>query len=420
MMIKSIAVICVHTSPLEPLGGKKAGGMNVYVREMAREMGRRGVRVDVFTRRSSPDQPQIDHALGENVRVVYVNCGPAVPLDPSAVYPYLQEFTAGVLCFATKHAVNYDMVYAHYWLSGWVANKLKEVWGTPFAQMFHTLGQMKNRIAPADAPNPMPDERVSMEMRLMQWADCLIAATRAEYAQLLWLYRADRRKIAVVPPGVDEDLFKPNSRVDALQTLGYAPDERVMLFVGRIEPLKAIDSIIEAVKHIQHTEPELLQRTRFLIVGGSQEDPELARLIDMAAALGVGGLIDFLGAKDQHLLPTYYAAASAVIMPSDYESFGMVALEAMASGTPVIASHVGGLAYLVRDGETGYLVPAREPIKLAERIADVLRDPEAQARMGERAAETARTYAWSVIVDELLRVFNELLGGGRRVMAPTR
>jgi len=414
-MIKSIAVICVHTSPLEALGGKKTGGMNVYVREMAREMGRRGVQVDVFTRRSSPDQPLIDHALGENVRVIYVNSGPPVPLDPSAVYPHLQEFAAGVLCFATKHNTRYDMVYAHYWLSGWVANKLKEVWGTPFAQMFHTLGQMKNRIA-TDAPAfLMPDERVTMETRLMHWADCLIAATRAEYAQMLWLYRADRRKIAVVPPGVDESLFRPHSRRDALKTLGFAPDEQVMLFVGRIERLKAIDSILEAVQHIQQTEPELLTRTHFLIVGGSKDDPELARLIELASALGIAGLIDFVGAKDQHLLPTYYAAASAVIMPSDYESFGMVALEAMASGTPVIASHVGGLAYLVRDGETGYLVPAREPLKLAERIADVLRDPEARSRMGERAAETARTYAWSLIVDELLRVFEEMLGGGRRI-----
>ncbi|NJL57058.1 glycosyltransferase family 1 protein [bacterium] len=219
MTTTRIAMLCVHTSPLAPLGGKKTGGMNVYVRELARELGGRGVLVDVYTRRSDPKQPDVDYSLGENVRVIHVLAGPPQLLDPAEVYAYVSQFAAGVIAFTTRQPVRYDVVYSHYWLSGWVANKLKEVWNTPFVQMFHTLGHMKNRI---DSHKPMlPDVRITTETQLVQWADRIIAATPAEHAQLLWLYRADRRKISIVPPGVDPTQFRPIPHGTGQSAIGY-------------------------------------------------------------------------------------------------------------------------------------------------------------------------------------------------------
>jgi D-inositol-3-phosphate glycosyltransferase len=423
--IRRIALLSVHTSPLAPLGGKKTGGMNVYVRELARELGQRGILVDVFTRRDSPHTPEVDYALGENVRVVYVNAGAPMPLDPMDVYPYLQQFAAGVIAFATRQdGLQYDFVYAHYWLSGWVAHKLNEVWGTPFAQMFHTLGHMKNRIDTTTSASlntgglRLPDARITGETQIMAWADLIVAATPAERAQLIWLYRADKRRITIVPPGVDSERFHPVERGAARQMLGIAPDEKLLLFVGRIEPLKAVDTIIEAVHLLKRTHPEAMHNARLAIIGGNPQDlannAELARLVSMTETLGLEHEVAFLGAKDQHLLPEYYAAATAVVMPSDYESFGMVALEAMASGTPVIATHVGGLAYLVRDGETGFLVPVREPAALADRMRIVLTEPETQARLGRNAAALAQQYSWQQIADQLLAAFDQVLENRRK------
>lgn len=415
MSIKRVAVLSVHTSPLASLGGNKTGGMNVYVREMARELGRRGVQVDIFTRRADAYSPEIDSSLGDNVRVVQVACGPETYLEPVSVYPHIQQFSAGVIAFTTKHEMVYDIVYSHYWLSGLVAEKLKEVWGTPFVQMFHTLGHMKNRIS-SDYNHmqmQMPDVRAINETKIVGWAERVIAATPAEHAQLLWLYRTDRRKIRIIPPGVDACRFTPQDQALAREKLDIPVDHRVLLFVGRIEPLKAVDTILEAV-HIIHTNhPESLEKTRIAIIGGTPDNPELQRLKALAEKLNVDHLVDFLGAKDQHLLPIYYAAATAVLMPSDYESFGMVALEAMAVGTPVIASNVGGLAFLVKDDETGYLVPVREPQKLADRINHLLNDTETQRRLGRNAAMLAQEYSWRVIVDKLLTVFEDVINDTR-------
>jgi D-inositol-3-phosphate glycosyltransferase len=409
--IKRLAMLCVHTSPLAALGGSKTGGMNVYVRELARELGARGVIVDIYTRRAAPDTPEVDHSLGDNVRVISVPCGPAAPLEPNAVYPHVQQFTAGVLAFTMLNPVTYDFIYSHYWLSGWAANKLREVWGTPFAQMFHTLGQMKNRIS--GEPITLPDTRILGETKLVEQADLLIAATPAEHSQLLWLYRADRRKIAIVPPGVDIAQFRPTGHYRARAALGLGDDERLLLFVGRLEPLKAVDTILLALERLRLSDPHTLAKVRFAIIGGAG-GPEGARLQALTRELDLGDRVSFLGAKDHAALTGYYAAATAVIMPSDYESFGMVALEAMASGTPVIATKVGGLAYLVRDAETGYLVPARDPGALAGRIATLVNDDLLRAELGERAAQAARNYAWPLIADRVLAAFEQAMTRPRR------
>lgn len=410
MTIQRIAFISVHTSPLAPMGGKKTGGMNVYIRELAYELGQRGIMVDIFTRRSSLDEPEIDGAIGANVRVIYLKAGEVAPMKPDDLYPHLSHFTARIMAFATRYNLHYDMIYSHYWLSGWVAQKLKEATGTPFVQMFHTLGQMKQRILTHGTI--FPDQRITTETLVMDWADRLIAATPAEHSQLLWLYRANRRKIEIVPPGVNMERFSPISQAEAKQKLGFEPQHNILLFVGRIEPLKAVDSIIEALAIVREKAPHLLENLRFALVGGDPNDKldaEMQRLQRITCCQEVDDVVMFLGAKDQSELPMYYAAATAVIMPSDYESFGMVALEAMAMGTPVIASNVGGLSYLIEDGKTGYHIPAREPHVLAEGIISLVSDLDHTAQMGQNAALAAQAYAWQIIADRLLAIFNDIL-----------
>lgn len=407
MSIQRIALLSVHTSPLAPMGGTKTGGMNVYIRELAQELGTLGYDVDIFTRKSSNSEPDVDSSIGTKVRVVYLQAGPAMPMHPDEQYAHLSEFTANLMAYATLNNLRYEIVYSHYWLSGWVAAKLKEAWGISFVHMFHTLGHMKKRIHANEFYQP--DRRILTEAHVLNWADRVIAATPAELAQLRWLYRAKRRQLVVIPPGVNLDQFNTSlSAAAARKRLGIDPDGHVLLFVGRIEPLKAVDTILEALHVLRERQASLLKRLHFVIVGGdpdSRRDLELQRLQDLSRKLGINQIVSFVGAKDQAYLPVYYSAATAVIMPSDYESFGMVALEAMACGTPVIASQVGGLQFLVRDRETGFHVPAREPISLAEAIIALVTDPSKSATMGLTAARIAQDYAWSAIAKRLIEVF---------------
>ena len=264
------------------MGGKKTGGMNVYIRDMAQELGARGIEVDIFTRRVSRDQPEISKALGPRVRVIAVNAGPLSPLSPDEVYPYLSQFAAGVIAYATRKDAPYDILYSHYWLSGWVAHKLNEVWNTPFIHMFHTLGQMKRRIGAGNTA--LPDVRIAVETQIVSWAERIIAATPAEQEQLLWLYRADRRKIDIIPPGFDASRFQPLSQREARERLGLASDVNLILFVGRIEPLKAVDTLIESVALLVEQRPELGSKTQLAIIGGDLEDTndsEMNRLRSM-------------------------------------------------------------------------------------------------------------------------------------------
>ena len=412
-MLSHIAMLSVHTSPIAELGGSKTGGMNVYIRELAQELAQRGLHIDIYTRQSHPADPTIDTRLGANIQVINIPAGAPVPILPDQVFPHLPEFTTGVMEFAARENRTYDVIYSHYWLSGWVAQQLKAKWNIPFVQMFHTLGYMKNRIATGNSTPATADQRSLTETLIMQWADRVIAATPAEHAQMLWLYRADRRKIEVISPGVNPERFHPTSAHDARLSLALPDDVQILLFVGRIEPLKAVDSILEAMHIARQKNPQHIQQTRLIIVGGNPQNPadtELQHLQQVAHQLGVHDLTQFVGAKDQTELRSYYAAALAVIMPSEYESFGMVALEAMASGTPVIASHIGGLAYLVKDGVTGFLVPVREPPQLADRILRMLENPSIVETMRQQAVEVAQHYTWSTIADQVLQVFESVQG----------
>jgi D-inositol-3-phosphate glycosyltransferase len=410
--IRRIAMLSVHTCPLAMLGGKKTGGMNVYVRDFSRELGCEGILVDVFTRSQDDCQPMVNHDLGNGGRVIHIPAGPEKPIPVAEVGNYLDEFVAGVIAFAQSEGIHYDIIHSHYWMSGIVAEKLREEWQVPIVHMFHTLGHMKNQIALSDAERA-PQDRLDGENHVVRIADKLIAATPAEEAQLLDLYHADPARIAIIPPGVDLERFHPIDKKEAKKRVGIPCGDANILFAGRIEPLKGVDTMLLAMALIQQSCPEAVKNCCMAIIGGDpwadDLDEEMARLQDLRDELQIHDLVVFLGAKDQEILPNYYAAAEMVVMPSHYESFGMVALEAMAMGTPVIASEVGGLAHLVKHGYTGYHVPSRNPEALAARIFELLTNPECRTHMGQNARAYARQYAWPNIVQQMLEVYEELL-----------
>ncbi len=419
-------MLSVHTCPLATLGGKKTGGMNVYVRELSRELSERGIRVDVFTRSQDPCVPHVnDSALGEKARVIHIPTGPERPLPTAEVYPHLPRFVEGVQAFAREEGLHYDLLHSHYWLSGWAALELRKSWHVPVIQMFHTLGRMKNRIAQDEAERES-ELRLEVEDRLIREADYLVAATPAERVQLLWLYDADMHRIRVIPPGVNLKHFHPIPQQEALRKIGVPEAGRMLLFVGRIEPLKGIDTLMRAISILKQEAPHLVENLCVSIIGGaasgdeSPPDREMLRLKQLREALGLDDLVTFLGSKSQETLQYYYSAAEAVIMPSHYESFGMVALEAAACGTPVIASEVGGLAYLIQDGVTGFHVPTNDPAELAGKICLLLENEDLRREMSAAAIRRAREYAWPRIADQIQQLYLDCVADVRKQPAEDR
>lgn len=409
--IKRVAMLSVHTCPLAMLGGKETGGMNVYVRDLSMEFSRRGIAVDVFTRSQNPHLPHVMHEIGPSGRVIHIPTGPEEPYDKNKVFDYLPEFVNGVKQFARSEGIQYDIIHSHYWLSGWAARELRAEWGAPIVQMFHTLGKMKNAVAASPAEMETA-RRIETEAEIVRDVDRLVAATITEKDQLVKLYGADPHKISIVPPGVDIMHFHPMPRRLAQQKIGLDSHDWMILFVGRIEPLKGVDTLIRAMALLAHECPTWVSRLSLAIIGGdpnANENAEMERLKAMHAQLNLGDLVVFLGAKDQNTLQYYYNAAEAVVMPSHYESFGMVALEAMACGTPVIASDVGGLSHLVRDGETGFHVPSGNHLALASTLARLLQDDALRRRLGEQATYWAQNYSWVKIGDRVLDAYRHAL-----------
>ncbi len=409
----NVAMISYHTCPLAVLGGKDTGGMNVYVRELAAHLGELGVHVDVFTRSQDEHVPHVLHDLGYCNRVVHVPAGPEVPLPKSELPDHLPQFVEGIQRFADDKGIQYDLIHSHYWMSGLAGQALKERWNVPMVHMFHTLGQMKNRIArsPRETEGPY---RVEGEYQVLRAADKVVVATLAEQSQLEFLYHADPRKLITIPPGVDTRHFYPIPGDEAKAVIGIPPGDKMMLFVGRIEPLKGIDTLIRAIASM-HEKGLLAQYPHYLaIIGGDPgatgEDmnAEMPRLQSMCQELGIGDLVLFLGKRSQNSLPYYYSAAEMVIVPSHYESFGMVALEAMACGTPVVASQVGGLAFLVQDGETGFVIPDDDPVALGDRLARLIAQPELRRKLGENANAYAQKYRWEDITTRIHALYRDV------------
>jgi D-inositol-3-phosphate glycosyltransferase len=409
----NIAMLSYHTCPLAILGGKDTGGMNVYVRDLTTELGKMGIHVDVFTRSQDEHVPHVVHELGFGNRVVHVPAGPEVPVDKKELPRHLPEFVRGIKEFAAGKNIEYDLIHSHYWLSGLAAEELAKAWnGIPIVQMFHTLGEMKNRVARADEEREMP-ERIAAERRLLDIADRVVVSTLAEQTQLRFLYKANSRKLVIIPPGVDLSHFYPMAADEAKLFVGLKRDDRMVLFVGRIEPLKGVETLIRAMAGLKFQ--QVAQPVHLAIIGGdpsaSPEEmtAEMSRLQQLCDDLALEQTVLFLGKRRQDTLQYYYSAAQVVVMPSHYESFGMVALEAMACGTPVIASEVGGLGFLVQDGETGFTVPDDDPDLLCDRLSLLLGDGALRAKMGKRAAEHARDYSWDIIARRVLDVYVELV-----------
>jgi D-inositol-3-phosphate glycosyltransferase len=407
-------MLSVHSSPIAQLGGKEAGGMNVYVRELSRELGRRGIGVDIFTRSQDADTPTTV-ALDRGVRVVNLHTGPNVPYDKNWVLDYMPEFVSRVRCFADGQDLTYDLIHSHYWLSGAAALGLRRSWGVPVVHMFHTLGAMKNQVARA-AEERETNRRITIERNLLESADAIVAATPLDRAQMVWHYGAEAERVRVVPCGVDLRRFQPRDMADARATLGL-PDapHRLLLLVGRIEPLKGIDALIQALALLFERRPEWRGTLSALVVGGHSEgerarwNAEQRRLDMLRAELGVADALRFVGAHAQDQLPLFYAAADIVTMPSHYESFGMAALEGLASGRPVVATSAGGPAFVVEDGASGLLTPPDNPPALADRLERLLADDALRQRMGEAAAERARRFGWPTVACDILRVYRDTL-----------
>jgi D-inositol-3-phosphate glycosyltransferase len=406
-----VAVLSVHTCPLAPLGGWETGGMNVYVRELCRGLGRLGVMTDVFTRRQDPDVPTIVE-LGEHARVIHLDAGAPRHRDKYAVVDDLSELACNIQRYRNHNGARYDLIHSHYWLSGRLATLFKEHWRSPVVAMFHTLGALKNRVA-LDAAELEQQIRVDIERRTMATADRIVAATDVDRNHMLEAYAANPRKIEVVPGGVNLDLFAPGDRQAARRALGIGP-EPTLLFVGRIQRLKGIDILIRAAAELRDD----IGGVRVLIAGGtgdetgrqpSEEARELQRLRRLVDDLELRSVVRFVGAVEQSQLADYYRAADVTVMPSTYESFGLVAVESMACGTPVVASRVGGLATIVRDGENGALVPWRDPRLFADRIRPILTDAPYAASLQRGALETAELFSWDAVAERTVSIYDGLL-----------
>jgi D-inositol-3-phosphate glycosyltransferase len=402
-------MISVHTSPLATLGGKDAGGMNVYVRDLAIHIGRSGVPVDVFTRRSSPQKPRIQ-VIEAGVRIINLDVGEPAPIDKNQLFDLLPRFAEECALFALREGLHYDVVHAHYWLSGVVAQLLRPYWETPFVMMFHTTADMKNAVLGGGERES--ELRRRTEHELLEQADSIIAANPDERTDLVWRQGADEEKVCTIPPGVDLELFRPLDWHESRARLGWSLKERIVIYVGRIDPIKGIDTLVDALPLLQ--EPDV----HIVLIGGDldkngQPVGPLAEVRDRVTSRGMGLRVRFLGAQPQELLPLYYSASDVVAVPSRYESFGLVAVEAMATGTPVVASAVGGLTFTVNNGVSGILVPYGEPRALARALDKLLEDDDLREGMGFAAQRDAQRFAWDTVAQQVLHVYARLAEGHR-------
>ena len=390
---RRVATLSVHTSPLDQPGAGDAGGMNVYIVEVSRRLAERGIAVDVFTRATSSDLPPVVE-MSPGVTVRHVSAGPFEDLGKEELPAQLCAFTAAVLREEAQHEPGfYDVVHSHYWLSGQVGWLAKDRWSVPLIHTAHTLAKVKN-AALAAGDRPEPRARVIGEEQVVVEADRLVANTEEAARQLVHHYGADPRRTLVVPPGVDLDRFSPGDRASARRALGIRPDAVVLMFVGRIQPLKGPDLLLTAAARMLADDPALRDRLEVHVIGApSGSGLEAPRqLEEQAATLGIADLVRFVPPQPPHRLPLHFRAADVAVVPSHNESFGLVALEAQACGTPVVAAAVGGLMTAVHDGVSGVLVEGRDPGDYAAAIRRVLagrpflaagaRRPEAQFSWG--------------------------------------
>lgn len=407
--MQRIAFISEHASPLAAPGGTDSGGQNVYVANLARELARLGYLVDVYTRREDPLQPQvIEWRAG--VRVIHIDAGPACVLSKESLLPYMAEFGHAMLRFMNGSGVSYQLAHANFFMSGMVAQQLKRLTGLPFVITFHALGRVR-RLCQGQADG-FPDARFAIEESLMRDADCVIAECEQDQRDMLELYGGAPARLAVVPCGFDPDEFWP-VRDSARRRLDLPEREFIVLQLGRMVPRKGVDNVLQAMRVLRdmHRVSGLL-----LVVGGEVAcaDPmataEIRRLAGMAQRLGLDDQVRFTGAQPRQRLRDYYSAANVFVTTPWYEPFGITPLEAMACATPVIGSAVGGIRSTVLDQKTGFLVPPHDPEALAQRLAQLQRDPALAERMGWTGLRRAqRHFTWGRVAGQLASVYRSVL-----------
>jgi len=402
------AIISFHTSPLDQPGTGDSGGMNVYIRAVADRLAEQGVDVDVFTRRRGKAGPEVEE-IGPGNRMIRIEAGPVAAVPKADLPRYLPAFLGGVLEHANRESTDYDVVHSHYWMSGWVGRSTKEIWGVPLVASFHTLGKVKNYSRGA-GESPEPQNRLAGEERVIEQADRILAPTPAEAAHLVGLYGAEADRIRIVPPGVDHSIFFPRNRNEAKARL-HLTAVRLVLFVGRLQAHKGPDIAVRAMAEAVARDPKGTADVVLAIVGGPSgpgQTAEVAHLMDLASALGVAERVMLFPPQTQSRLADFYSAAEVLLVPSRSESFGLVALEAQACGTPVVAAATGGLRYVVTDGVTGFLVPGYDSGDYADRLITLLRDPVGSKRMGKAGVVQAVRFSWDATASEILSVYREL------------
>jgi glycosyltransferase involved in cell wall biosynthesis len=407
--MRKIALISEHASPLAKIGSTDSGGQNVYVAQLARQLGRLGYLVDVFTRRDSSAQEQVVD-WQPNVRVIHVPAGPAHYIPKEAMLPYMEQFGRFVTRFARRQEIPYDLVHANFFMSGMVAQQLKRHLGIPFVVTFHALGRVR-RLSQKEADG-FPDIRFAIEERLMQDAERIIAECPQDQSDMEVLYGASCERMSIVPCGFDPDEFWPVT-LDARQQLGLDQDEFVVLQLGRMVPRKGVDNVLRGLALLKH---EHHLPARLVVVGGNGEKPdpvatpELGRLMRLAEELDIADSVTFTGQRQREQLRYYYSAANVFVTTPWYEPFGITPLEAMACGTPVIGTAVGGIKTTVVDNETGYLVPPNDPAALAERLAFLHRHPHIAQRMGWAGMRRAyQHFTWRNVAVHIASVYESVI-----------
>jgi len=406
LLPRRVAVLSVHTSPLDQPGTGDAGGMNVYIVETAKRLASLGVEIDIFTRATSGDLAPVEE-LAPGVLVRHLPAGPFEPLAKEDLPGLLCSFSTGLLRVEAQHDAGYfDLVHSHYWLSGQVGTLAQDRWRVPLVHSMHTMAKVKNRWL-AEGDTPEPSARVLGESQVVAAADRLVANTSAEARQLIDLYDADPSAVAVVPPGVDLDIFTPGVQQESRRRLGIRPDAAVLLFVGRIQPLKAPDLLLKAAAEMLRRSPELRDRLVVAVVGGPSGSglthPE--HLAKLASGLGIGDVMRFAPPVDQIALADWYRAADVTVVPSYNESFGLVAVESQACGTPVVAASVGGLQTAVAHEVSGVLVDGHDPTDYAAVLTSLLDQPSRRMSLAAGALTHARQFGWETTAQRTLDVY---------------
>src|SRR5579883_1067019 len=405
---RRVAFLSEHASPIALLGSEDAGGQNVYVDEVSRNLARQGYNVDIFTRRDDPSAPEVMPWVS-GVRVINLTAGPAEFLLKDDLWPYMPQ---------ARDGASYDLLHGNFWMSGWVATELRRRLGIPMVQIFHAMGKTKRRYQ--GCADSSPGERIEIERAIIHAADRLLAQCPGEQAELIDEYGADPRKVVVIPSAVNTKVFRPVAREEARRVAGVGPDDFVVVYVGRLLPRKDVRNVVRGVAHLigicKDMLPSAIKGIILLIVGGNTVEPdpratpEIAELQRQAAELGIASHVRFVGKRQQDTLRYYYSAGDVVVTTPWYEPFGLTPLEAMACGRPVIGSAVGGITYTVACGKTGFLVPPRDPEMLAARLYHLLIEPELRQRMGRAARRRVEAdFTWPMVATRTARLYEDLL-----------